>query len=74
MMMPDYGLMHMVQILSDGADAHRTAQELNTYSLAIHALNESRSDDDRALLDGVRQRAETNLRGFVTRKRLAAFH
>ena len=68
--MPDYSLLYMVQKLSDGADVHKVAQELNIYSLAIRALNESDLVADRAELDAIRQRAERNLRIFVTQKRL----
>lgn len=70
MIMPDYSLIHMVQKLSDGADVHKVAQDLNIYTLAIQALNESNLDAERAELDAIRQRAERSLRIFVTRKTL----
>ena len=73
MITPDYSLLHTVQILSDGADAHEVAQGLNTYTLAIHGLNQSGSDEDRAMLEGVLRRAERELRSFVTQKRMAVF-
>jgi hypothetical protein len=68
--LPDYALLSMVQKLSDGADAHKLAQQLNIYSLAIHALNEPSFDADRAELDATLQQAAKILRIFVTRKRL----
>jgi hypothetical protein len=68
---PDYRLMNMVHRVSDGSDVHRAAQELNIYALAIQGMNESSSEKDREALDRIRQRAETNLRAFVVRKRLA---
>ena len=71
-MMPDYGLIHTAQDVSDGADVHGVAQELNSYMLAIQGLNTCKSQKDRAVLNGIRQRAEMNLRIFVTRKMLAA--
>ena len=55
MITPDYWLMHMVQNLSDGADAHRTAEEMNHYFLAIQGMNESKSTEDRVMLEGIRQ-------------------
>ena len=69
---PDYMLMNMVQRVSDGSDVHRAAQELNIYALAIQGMNESSSEKDREALDGIRQRAEINLRAFVRQKTLAA--
>jgi len=70
--MPDFMLMNLVHKVSDGSDVHRAAQELNVYALAIQAMNESSSEKDREELDGIRKRAETNLRAFVMRKTLAA--
>jgi hypothetical protein len=70
--MPDFMLMNLVHKVSDGSDVHRAAQELNIYALAIQGMNESSSEKDREALDGIRQRAETNLRAFVIRKTLAA--
>jgi hypothetical protein len=69
---PDYRLMYMAQRVSDGSDAHRAAQDLNIYALAIHGMNEPCSEKERKVLDGIRQRAETNLRALVVRKSLAA--
>jgi hypothetical protein len=70
--MPDFMLMNLVHKVSDRSDVHRAAQELNIYALAIQGMNECSSEKDREELDGIRERAETNLRAFVTRKRLAA--
>ncbi len=70
--MPDFMLMNWVHKVSDGSDVHRAAQELNIYALAIQAMNESSSEIDREALEGIRQRAETNLRAFVVRKTLAS--
>ncbi len=68
---PDYTLIQAVEMLSDGAEVHQIAQELNIYVLAVRGLNERPSEQDRLAYEVVRKTAEIKLRKFVVRKRLS---